>query len=244
MGDSGPARTNVIMLPACQFFADLGYGFGLTSYTITSHPDKRGLMRGIWSRISAQEILKEKISMRETESRHFCEEESACLRKLEHPNVLGCLAPLEALLTSPHFLQHYTTLKTLVYERLNSADPFPSSDVDKVARDLAFALEYLHNEVSYLHGDVQSGNVIVQGNFERVVLADFRVALKLDDDLTAPVAHYHGELLNLPPTKAWCPKEVLKKREVKVCHKAEMYAYGLTLYEMLALEFPHLDAAL
>lgn len=70
-------------------------------------------------------------------------------------------------------------------------------------------------------------------NFKRVKLCDFGVALYLKDDLSAPLHDsdfYTG-------TQPWCSKEVLDNGPST--DKADIFAYGLLIWEMLALDVPH-----
>ena len=64
-------------------------------------------------------------------------------------------------------------------------------------------------------------------------LCDFGVALYLKDDLSGPLNdddYYTG-------TQPWCSKEVLE--DGPITDKADIFAYGLLIWEMLALDVPH-----
>ena len=49
-----------------------------------------------------------------------------------------------------------------------------------------------------------------------------------------PKAEYIG-------TEPWKPKEALEDEEGEITDKADIFAYGLTLWEMMTLAIPHLD---
>lgn len=120
--------------------------------------------------------------------------------------------------------------------------------------------QYLHNEKKLLHGDMKSCNVVIKGDFESIKICDVGVSLPLDenmqgkhfsiisipffkDDLDVskhfacssvsdPKAHYIG-------TEPWKPKEALEDGVIR--DKADIFAYGLTLWEMMTLSVPHLE---
>lgn len=96
------------------------------------------------------------------------------------------------------------------------------------------ALHYLHTQKRLLHGDVKSANVLVLGDFERVKLCDFGVAIALNEDMRAAVGEeYVG-------TGPWCAMEVYDENGV-ITHKTDIFALGCLIYEMLALEAPHIS---
>ncbi|XP_022095137.1 lymphokine-activated killer T-cell-originated protein kinase homolog [Acanthaster planci] len=114
--------------------------------------------------------------------------------------------------------------------------PFPAHHIYQVALGLARALKYLHNEKHILHGDLKSGNVLIRGDFQSVKLCDFGVSLKLTEDLTCsedPDNHYIG-------TEPWTAPEIIRE-EGQVTHKADIFSYGLVLWEMMSLTLPHMD---
>ena len=70
-------------------------------------------------------------------------------------------------------------------------------------------------------------------HFKDIKLCDFGVAIYLKDDLSEPLKEtdfYTG-------TQPWCSKEVLE--EGPITDKADIFAYGLLIWEMLALDVPH-----
>ncbi|XP_027488624.1 lymphokine-activated killer T-cell-originated protein kinase, partial [Corapipo altera] len=93
---------------------------------------------------------------------------------------------------------------------------------------------YLHNEKKLLHGDIKSPNVVVRGDFEAVKICDVGVSLPLDENMTVsdPRLCYVG-------TEPWKPKEALEEGGI-ITDRADIFAFGLTLWEMLTLSIPHL----
>ena len=124
----------------------------------------------------------------------------------------------------------------LLQERSENNDgPFPAKTIERAIEKVATALDYLHNEKQIMHGDLKSGNVLIAGDFDNVKLCDFGVTLPLNSEgrVSEPDRKYVG-------TEAWCPMEVIRDQG-PVTSKADIFAFGLTVFEMLALHSPHVD---
>ncbi|CAG5928399.1 unnamed protein product [Menidia menidia] len=112
---------------------------------------------------------------------------------------------------------------------------FPAANIEKVALHVARGLQYLHTEKKLLHGDMKSCNVVIKGDFETVKICDVGVSLQLDENMRVsdPDAEYIG-------TEPWKPKEALEEGG-EITDKTDIFAYGLTLWEMMTLAMPHLE---
>lgn len=128
-------------------------------------------------------------------------------------------------------------LGDMIEQRLESKlPPYESTTIEKVAQDVACALDYLHNTALILHCDVKSYNVLVKGDFAICKLCDFGVCLPLKpngllDETKA------GEDAAFIGTPAWSAPEILSYPQV-ITAKADIYAYGLIIWEMIALMPP------
>ena len=120
---------------------------------------------------------------------------------------------------------------------MDPGNPVESGLIIKVVESLAKALHYLHVEQKLLHGDVKSANVLIKGDFEEVKLCDFGVSLKLKDDLTLSEDE-KGEFVGTGP---WTPSEALDEEGLDISHKSDIFSLGCLIYEMLALQAPHVD---
>ncbi|KFO38081.1 Lymphokine-activated killer T-cell-originated protein kinase [Fukomys damarensis] len=128
------------------------------------------------------------------------------------------------------------SLNDLIEERYkNSQGPFPAAIILKVALNMARGLKYLHQEKKLLHGDIKSSNVVIKGDFETIKICDVGVSLSLDENMTVtdPEACYIG-------TEPWKPKEALQENGI-ITDKADIFAFGLTLWEMMTLSIPHIN---
>ncbi|XP_057243693.1 lymphokine-activated killer T-cell-originated protein kinase [Malurus melanocephalus] len=91
-----------------------------------------------------------------------------------------------------------------------------------------------HPNIVGQHGDIKSPNVVVKGAFESVKICDVGMSLPLDENLTVsdPELCYVG-------TEPWKPREALEPGGI-ISDRSDIFAFGLTLWEMLTLSIPHL----
>ncbi len=91
--------------------------------------------------------------------------EANILKTLNHPNIVG----FRAFLCTPDgreclaMEKCHISLGDLIEGR--EGDPFPPEIPLKVATEIAKALDYIHNVVHLLHGDIKSHNILIKGNF-------------------------------------------------------------------------------
>jgi len=85
-----------------------------------------------------------------------------------------------------------------------------------------------------MHGDIKSTNILVVGDFDSAKLSDFGVTLPVDSELKVsdPSASYMG-------SEAWSAIEVIQEETITT--KADIFSFGLVIYEMMALHGPHMD---
>uniref|UniRef100_A0A663MEA9 PDZ binding kinase n=1 Tax=Athene cunicularia TaxID=194338 RepID=A0A663MEA9_ATHCN len=138
-------------------------------------------------------------------------EEAKILKNLQHPNIVG---KLQMKVSEPPS---------------GSGGPEPRGVM------LLSASQYLHNDKKLLHGDIKSSNVVIKGDFEAIKICDVGVSLPLDENMTVsnPEACYIG-------TEPWKPKEALEDDGI-ITDKADIFPFGLTLWEMMTLSVPHFN---
>ncbi|XP_074942564.1 lymphokine-activated killer T-cell-originated protein kinase isoform X2 [Phalacrocorax aristotelis] len=229
--DRGPVS---VTIPASPFMQKLGYGTGVSVYLMKRSP--RGLSRSPWAvkkinskcNRSQQSIYQQRLN-----------EEAKILKNLQHPNIVGYRAFTEANDGSMCLAMEYggeKSLNDLIDERsAKGLGAFPAATIFKVALSMARGLKYLHNDKKLLHGDIKSSNVVIKGDFEAVKICDVGVSLPLDENMTVsdPEMYYIG-------TEPWKPKEALEDDGV-ITDKADIFAFGLTLWEMMTLSVPHVN---
>ncbi|NWU94032.1 TOPK kinase, partial [Upupa epops] len=213
-----------VTIPASPFMQKLGYGTGVNVYLMKRSP--RGLSRSPWAvkKINSkcnktqQGIYQQRLS-----------DEAKILRDLQHPNIVvwrrgGDLLPLSSSLQGG-----CSQLGVRLFSQA------PSTRTRGQGLKLPGEGEYLHNDKRLLHGDIKSSNVVVRGDFEAIKICDVGVSLPLDENMTVsdPEMPYVG-------TEPWKPKEALQDDGV-ITDKADIFSFGLTLWEMMTLSVPHLN---
>lgn len=105
-------------------------------------------------------------------------------------------------------------------------DPVLHDFVGNILIDMAVALEHVHDS-GFMHLDFKPENVLVTRN-GNVRLVDF--------DLALPRPNKPKKLSRNPGTPAYMAPEQLLREPVD--HRADIFAYGVTAYELLAGEKP------
>lgn len=165
--------------------------------------------------------------------------EASILRRLQHPNIVGfrgCL--LDATGKNCLAMEECTTsLGDLIEIRAaNEEPPFAPKHILKVALDVSTALNYLHNEALLLHADIKSYNVLIKNDFDICKLCDFGVCIPLKVDGGADTAKLDAGRQYVG-TQCWSAPEMLKMPQ-EITAKADIFSFGLVLWEMLALTIP------
>lgn len=107
-----------------------------------------------------------------------------------------------------------------------------------MAMDIADGLNYLHTqETPILHRDLKSLNLLVTqvpkpGGLITVKITDFG----LSRDLLENTGHQSNRMTGMAGTFHWMAPEVLKSEHYT--HKADVYSYGICLWEILCREPP------
>jgi len=97
----------------------------------------------------------------------------------------------------------------------------------RIAFEVSDALNYIHSQADpILHGDLKSLNILLDANF-RPKLCDFGNAMRLSESRTE----------NMTGTVNWMAPELLLNGP---CYnqKAEIYSFGMILYELLTERIP------
>uniref|UniRef100_A0A1A8R7Z5 PDZ binding kinase n=1 Tax=Nothobranchius rachovii TaxID=451742 RepID=A0A1A8R7Z5_9TELE len=226
-GDSTP-----VTIPASPFMKKLGCGTGVDVYLM----NRVGKLNA--SPWAVKKINSRCASKQADVYQKRLNEEAEVLKGIDHPNIVGFRAFTTAKDGSKCLAMEYggeQSLNDLIVKRKEEGlTAFPAAVIEKVALHVARGLMYLHNEKKLLHGDMKSCNVVIRGDFETVKICDVGVSLKLDENMIVadPEAEYIG-------TEPWNPKEAILGGEIT--DKADIFAFGLTLWEMMTLAMPHVD---
>ncbi|XP_004550679.2 lymphokine-activated killer T-cell-originated protein kinase homolog [Maylandia zebra] len=230
---TGSTSGTPITIPASPFMKKLGCGTGVNVYLMNRVGNLNAspwAVKKINSKCAAKQV---------TVYQERLNEEAKVLKGINHPNIVGFRAFTTAKDGSKCLAMEYggeQSLNDLIEKRREGGlKAFPAAIIEKVALHVARGLQYLHNEKLLLHGDMKSCNVVIKGDFETVKICDVGVSLQLDENMKVsdPKAEYIG-------TEPWKPKECLDEGG-EITDKADIYAYGLTLWEMMTLAMPHLE---
>ncbi|KAG8147938.1 hypothetical protein E2320_022530 [Naja naja] len=217
--------SSTLTIPASPFMKKLGYGTGVNVYLMKRSP--RGISCSPWA---VKKINTKCNSSQQSIYQKRLNEEANILQNLQHPNIVGWKY------VSCYGIWWEKSLNDLIEERNEKhKKPFPAATILKVALHMARGLKYLHNDKKLVHGDIKSSNVVIKGDFESIKICDVGVSLPLDENMMVsdPEAEYIG-------TEPWKPKEALEKDGI-ITDKADIFSFGLTLWEMMTLSIPHIN---
>ncbi|XP_071778563.2 LOW QUALITY PROTEIN: lymphokine-activated killer T-cell-originated protein kinase homolog [Centroberyx gerrardi] len=230
---SGSHGGTPVKIPASPFMKKLGCGTGVNVYLM----NRAGKLNA--SPWAVKKINSKCAAKQVKVYQNRLNEEAKILKGIQHPNIVGFRAFTTAKDGSKCLAMEYggeQSLNDLIEKRRGDGlKAFPPANIEKVALHVARGLQYLHNERKLLHGDMKSCNVVIKGDFETVKICDVGVSLPLDENMRVsdPKADYIG-------TEPWKPKEALEEGG-EITDKADIFAYGLTLWEMMTLAMPHLE---
>ena len=146
--------------------------------------------------------------------------EALAVARLRHPNIVMIYTAGEAT-AGPYLVMELLPGGTLA-RRLGR--PLALNDAAVVIRQIGTALDFAHDQ-GFLHRDVKPANIFLDG--ERVVLADFGIVKALIGDTGTRLTET-GLTVGTPEYIA--PEQALGQN---LDGRADIYALGIVLYEML-----------
>ncbi len=150
------------------------------------------------------------------------------LSRLSHPNVVTVFerGEIDARLYVVMEYVHGTSLREVMRK-----GPLPSAEALVIVRGVLAALEHAH-EKGIIHRDIKPENVLVApGGIVKV--ADFGLSRLLDAGAATRLTHTN---LLLGTFEYMAPEQ--RERAKEADERADIYATGVVLYEMLAGELP------
>jgi Tol biopolymer transport system component len=148
---------------------------------------------------------------------------------LQHPHILPLHDSGEAGGTV-YYVMPYVEGESL-RERLTREQQLPVEEAVQIALEVADALEYAHAQ-GVIHRDVKPENILLHGG--HALVADFGIALAASRSEGATRMTETGMSLGTPAYMA--PEQAMGERAITP--KADIYALGAVLYEMLSGEPP------
>jgi hypothetical protein len=220
-----------------EFERTLGYGGMATVYLARD---------GKHDRLVAVKVLDADLTARMGAERFV--QEIRVAARLQHPHVLGLLdsgvfgAEGGILAGRPYYIMPYVDGESL-RARLNRTGSLPFSEAIHVLREVADALCYAH-EQGVVHRDIKPENILLSR--EHAVVADFGIAKALlasridqpsSGAASGDTSGKLTELGTLVGTPAYMSPEQAAGLS-QVDHRADLYAWGVVAYELLAGRHP------
>ena len=154
------------------------------------------------------------------------EQEAQMMTRLRHRNIArvlgsGCDETLKLHFIVLEYIQG-KNLKQLLREK----GPLPLSEVLEIARQIAGALDYAHNQPSpIIHRDIKPTNIMLEDLSGRVVVLDFGIAKEL-----GALERSNTRTGVMLGTWKYCAPEQL--RHEPLSGNADVYSLGMVMYEM------------
>jgi serine/threonine-protein kinase len=152
---------------------------------------------------------------------------------LQHPHILGLFDSGEAD-GLVYYVMPFVEGESL-RDRLNREKQLPVDDAVRIAREVADALQYAHQH-GIVHRDIKPENILLHGG--HAMVADFGIALAASKSEGSTRMTETGMSLGTPHYMS--PEQAMGEREITP--KADIYALGCVLYEMLTAEPPFVGA--
>jgi Tol biopolymer transport system component len=148
---------------------------------------------------------------------------------LQHPHILSLFDSGEAG-GLVYYVMPFVDGESL-RDRLERDRQLPVDEAVRIAREVADALEYAHQH-RIVHRDIKPENILLHGG--HALVADFGIALAASRSEGSTRMTETGMSLGTPNYMA--PEQAMGDREITP--RADVYALGVTLYEMLTGEPP------
>jgi len=152
---------------------------------------------------------------------------------LQHPHILSLFDSGEAD-GLVYYVMPYIEGESL-RDRLTREKQLPVDDAVRIAREVADALAHAHHH-GIVHRDIKPENILLHGG--HAMVADFGIALAASRGDSGARMTETGMSLGTPHYMS--PEQAMGEREITP--KADIYALGCVLYEMLTAEPPFTGA--
>ena len=155
------------------------------------------------------------------------EREAKALARLDHPHIIK-VHDFGEYESSPYLVMQYIPSGTL---KQQLGKPIPYQQAVELLKPIAEALAYAHQH-GVLHRDVKPSNILLTDD-NRPILTDFGIAKLLDIEETHTLT---GTGIGVGTPEYMAPEQGLGK---DIDGRADMYALGVVLYELLTGHKPY-----
>ncbi len=158
------------------------------------------------------------------------EREAQSIARLDHPNIVHIYRFGEANGVYYMAMQYIegADVQWLVADYKAHNELMPLSDVIRIVTDIGAALDYAHSQ-NVIHRDIKPANLMVDQH-GRAILTDFGLALLADMGTQGAI---FGSPHYIAPEQA--------QSSANVVPQSDLYALGVTLFEMLTGDLPFSD---
>lgn len=156
-------------------------------------------------------------------------QEVAISQELNHENVVR-VYDIEEWEGNEYFTMEWVeglSLREIITQRKKEKRPFSVKEAYKVISQLGSALDHAHKYT--IHRDIKPENILIKDDRElKIKLSDFGIAKMLNPSLFASTSMQMGTPYYMAPEQ--------KVDAAHVDKRADIYALGVVLYELLTLE--------
>jgi serine/threonine protein kinase len=156
------------------------------------------------------------------------EREAKALARLTHPNIIPVIDYGEHS-GHPYLVMKYLPGGTL--KQTLRGKPIPWQKALKMLVPIAQGLDYAHRQ-GMVHRDVKPANILITAD-GAPMLSDFGIAKIIDEEITMDLT---GTSATVGTPEYMAPEQVTSKT---VDHRADIYALGVVLYEMITGRKPY-----
>lgn len=175
------------------------------------------LQRPVALKVLAADLAADK----EFVTRFFNEARAAAA--LSHPNIIQAYDAGVAEGGIYYFCMEFVEGETLL-QRIQREERLPLEESLKIAREVASALNFGYQRYKFTHGDIKPDNIMIN-RFGQAKLADFGLAKVEGHD-------FDGSEVMLTPLYA--PPELIRGERRPGDCRGDIYAFGATLYHIIA----------
>jgi len=151
--------------------------------------------------------------------------ESETAAKLEHPNIIRIRSVTK---TGEHVYFTMDLCADSLGARIAREGPLPETDIMRLARDIAAALAFAHNQ-GVIHRDLKPDNVLIRSD-GGAVLTDFGIARAVSGYVAST-----GVNMTIGTPQYLSPEQAQGR---SLDQRVDFYALGVTLYKAATGEVP------